>query len=1642
MLTPEQAREQLNRSRDPEWKKKALAAVGGLSEPVRAIGWVFLERDLAGKETKDLDWDEKVQLHEEAARKLDAATTAERMVLWATFFPRLDARLLERAWQALKSAPYQQRYDRKPFRAPGDESATRERRFDWFQEMVEELTQYNSDLAWVAAWSAHLDPMATFSGPLLAAAIDEGGAEGEAVLQTLIDSASGTHEIGAMGTPVIRALLGAANPEGWAFIEKLLLAAQRQEGLRQSILESIDEGHPGAFRRMLRLILDHDLARFSATVHALNTWFEFAWDSVSVSVVNRTIERVLGLLEDPGMREKAIGTGTAEDAYLALWSVAFEDAHAAIEPAGRLLDDAAAERRFVGVHLLGQLKVPEKTLPYLLKAYDDEDLRIALHADSQFDGGGDMTEIDRSDLFERAERLLGRLPAKPTALEPIVWPWQVMVANRWTVVHTLLNYRGDRPPSRLFKHLPAMDSGARASVVRSLVNAGAVEPETRRILLQLAADPSPDVRERAIEGLSKSRVTAEEAIQLEGLLSRKADDLRRGVLALLFNQDDDDVLSSIDRLLAARKPEPRRAGLELIRSLAEAGRRAEECRTRTASYRDARPKLDPDEARQIQSILDAGRKVPTLDDALGLLNPAERTRPVAPVARDRLWLTPAALACLRSLSSLIHEHREASIMRESYLGEVGEELLGNVHWGFPDPKPPTPVAEDAARLPLREVWESWWASRPDALRDPDGLELIRSWVMSTYSFEAADEPGESVFSWAYPAGLRNEIQTAYAEKGIDELPYLEVVVSILPWLLRLHPAGGAVDFLLDAVETALARLPSPTPDEEPDDWRGALKLPSYMWLNAARRHRASCPEAWSAAHHVRLFGLLRWMDEPGMSLPRSRPSLGEVLSAYEAGGATKADLFDQLLGPDEEGLGSRYELREISGRKPDEDVQRYPVLREIVDRCRERILDVELDRGETPTAASSPALAIRYLPGMSALTRLLQAIGDLAFERSHSFWSSDMSKASVLSHLIRSTFPAEGDTLEAFATEVERLAIPDRRLVELALFAPQWARFVERALRWPQLEEAVWWLHSHTKGNDWRVDEEIREVWTAEAACRTALSGPDLIDGAVDVSWFHRVYKGLGPKRWPVLDEAALYASGGMGHTRARLFAAAMLGEVKKTELVERVQKKRHADSVRALGLLPLAKGTARDRDLLDRYKVIQEFVRSSKQFGAQRQANEKRAAAIALDNLARTAGYVDPIRLEWAMEAKAVADLADGPVTVEVDGVTVALAIDDQGQPDLTVSRAGKPLKTIPPAVKKHKKVVELAERKTELKQQASRVRKSLETAMCRGDIFTGDELKQLAGHAILSPLLHRLILVGEGIAGYPVEKGRALRDHAGRLEPVKPGESLRIAHPHDLFQLGDWHAWQRECFAAERVQPFKQVFRELYVLTEPERIESLRSLRYAGHQVNPRQAIALLGGRGWVNHPEEGVRRTFHDAGLTAGIGFLGGAYTPVEVEGLTIESVQFFRKGEWTPLPLTEIPPRIFSEAMRDLDLVVSVAHRGGVDPEATASTVEMRGSLLRETCELLGIGNVRVQGSHAMIDGALGHYSLHLGSGVVHRQPGGSLCIVPVHAQHRGRLFLPFADDDPKTAEVLSKALLLARDQEIQDPSILAQIRTAT
>ena len=124
-----------------------------------------------------------------------------------------------------------------------------------------------------------------------------------------------------MGRHVPRALLVANKKEAWDFVGKLLVAAQRQEGLRQVILETVDEAHPEAFTRILRLLSEEKLSRFAAVVRAVDVWFGFGLETSQGKRVDAVIKKALLYLEHPEARTNLL-SGTlvakdAEDVYLA-----------------------------------------------------------------------------------------------------------------------------------------------------------------------------------------------------------------------------------------------------------------------------------------------------------------------------------------------------------------------------------------------------------------------------------------------------------------------------------------------------------------------------------------------------------------------------------------------------------------------------------------------------------------------------------------------------------------------------------------------------------------------------------------------------------------------------------------------------------------------------------------------------------------------------------------------------------------------------------------------------------------------------------------------------------------------------------------------------------------------------------------------------------------------------------------------------------------------------------------------------------------------------------------------------------------------------------------------------------------------------
>ncbi|GAB7529241.1 hypothetical protein PS3A_16500 [Pseudomonas sp. 3A(2025)] len=471
----------------------------------------------------------------------------------------------------------------------------------------------------------------------------------------------------------------------------------------------------------------------------------------------------------------------------------------------------------------------------------------------------------------------------------------------------------------------------------------------------------------------------------------------------------------------------------------------------------------------------------------------------------------------------------------------------------------------------------------------------------------------------------------------------------------------------------------------------------------------------------------------------------------------------------------------------------------------------------------------------------------------------------------------------------------------------------------------------------------------------------------------------------------------------------------------------RHAQAaMRIYGVLPVTG----PEDVRQRYLTLKKLHKKVRKYGAERQANSHAAIQAGLENLARVAGYPSAIRLEWAMESE-IAESAR--MAVSIEGYDIALVIDGLS-PTLHIGKAGKTLKTAPPAIRKHADFVALKAQQTQLKEQIARFCRTLEAMMSSGETLALNELKPLLNMPAVRLLLEQLIVQADDAAlGWLDAATLTVTDLEGNQYRVK--KALRIAHPYHLFTAGQLSAWQKEVVSQRRVQPFKQVFRELYLLTPAERDTGLWSNRFAGHRLKAKVAARLLQVRNWSTSSVEDIYYESKAHGIYALFNFLDTGHYLSETEHFTFDTIAFYRDQQ--AIALEHVPPLLFSEVMRDADLLVSVAH--AADGYSTSNeTLQRRTELVSELIAGLGLKNVNCEGHFLHITGQRANYRIHLGSAAIHIEPGNYLCIVPVGDSFT-EFYLPFADTDKKMAEVLSKMFLLLDDINITDSLILEQIQ---
>ncbi len=332
--------------------------------------------------------------------------------------------------------------------------------------------------------------------------------------------------------------------------------------------------------------------------------------------------------------------------------------------------------------------------------------------------------------------------------------------------------------------------------------------------------------------------------------------------------------------------------------------------------------------------------------------------------------------------------------------------------------------------------------------------------------------------------------------------------------------------------------------------------------------------------------------------------------------------------------------------------------------------------------------------------------------------------------------------------------------------------------------------------------------------------------------------------------------------------------------------------------------------------------------------------------------------------------------------------------------------------------------------------------------------------------------------------------------LRPVALDDStvVRLWHPigKDVDEVLAWRGWLE---SQQIQQPFKQAHREVYVLTDAECRTGTYSNRFAAHVLRQHQFNALCAARGWKNKlrlmvdaefppasrllPQWGLRAEFWIEGIGDDYGtdtnetgvFLRVATDQVrfyriddpQVTGGGYSGAYSPRHGEVAaePLPLDQVPPLVFSEIMRDVDLFVGVASVGNDPtwndggPEGRfrdywqsysfgdlSATAQTRKAILERLVPRLKIADrCSFADKFLVVRGQLLSYKIHLGSGNILMTPNDQyLCIVPKQsaAAGDGNVFLPF-EGDGLLSVILSKAFLLAEDDRIQDASIVSQLK---
>ena len=424
-----------------------------------------------------------------------------------------------------------------------------------------------------------------------------------------------------------------------------------------------------------------------------------------------------------------------------------------------------------------------------------------------------------------------------------------------------------------------------------------------------------------------------------------------------------------------------------------------------------------------------------------------------------------------------------------------------------------------------------------------------------------------------------------------------------------------------------------------------------------------------------------------------------------------------------------------------------------------------------------------------------------------------------------------------------------------------------------------------------------------------------------------------------------------------------------------------------------------------------------------------------------------------------------------QIGNFTAIFSIENLKKTSLTwLNPNGKEQVSIPTSIKSNF-AIELKELKADIKEIQSQLpvqKERIENFYLKNRSWNYKEWYPLyISHPLIGVLAKQLIWHFDN--GKQKDQGIWNRVHFINVEEeplswIDENTQVQLWHPIG-FDADYILNWRNYLIKNEITQPFKQAFREVYIVTDAELKTQGYSNRFASHILNREHFGALCRVRGWTptamatgmptkRIPYWNIMTEYWVDEIWLGQhsdSLYGSAH-------ITTDQVRFYLGKQ--QINMEEVPAIVFSELMRDIDLFVGVTSIAN-DPnwqdkgngEARnywnnyafgdlSESSKVREQALKNLIPKLKIASkCTFEGKFLKVEGSLRTYKIHLGSGNILMEPNDQyLCIVPDASKTKpsDKLYLPF-DGDNMLSIIVSKAILLTEDSKITDSTITKQIK---